>query len=109
MRKTIVFIIVLTLAIFLGSACDSGLKIVKMEVIHYPYNIVYIAGQDSEIDLAGGRVKLITAEGQSVVVSMNNSKELEISSNIDYNKPGVYIVKVIRTEEIFCQFPVQLL
>lgn len=96
--------IILILAL---AGCDEGLRITRMEIASYPSNIVYIIGENSRLDMSGGQVKLITADGHSAVVAMNEQGN-RITSDVDFTTPGVYIVTISRAESLKCQFPVQV-
>lgn len=63
MRKIMTSIVIC--CILFCSGCDSGLKVVGLEITHYPSNIVYHVGESTEINLDGGLVRLVTKDGPS--------------------------------------------
>ncbi len=107
MRKLLI-LVVTTFFCILAAGCDSGLLIVGMEIETYPDKIVYFVGDDNELDLTGGVVEYILKQKSKGVEDMNDTN-ISISHNIDFNKPGVYVVKLERHPTAVCEFPIQVI
>lgn len=111
--RRLVLLIMSVLLLLSICGCDTGLKIVGIEIEEYPDRIVYFSGTDNELDLSGGAIYLITKDNMK-----DNSrdgthekmidKSIEVIHNIDFNKPGVYVVELKRGEFI-CKFPIQVI
>lgn len=104
-RLLLAMLMIITILILAG--CDEGLRITRMEIANYPSNIVYVIGENSRLDMSGGQVKLITADGHSGVVAMNEQGN-RITSDVDFTTPGVYSVTISRANSVRCEFPVQV-
>jgi hypothetical protein len=105
--KKIVIVWLSILLIITGSGCDSSLEIVGMEIVQYPNKIVYFSGVDKELDLTGGVVNYIL-KGKSKTTADMWDKYITVSHNIDFNKPGVYVVELKR-HNTSCKFPIQVI
>lgn len=105
MRKLAVSFVLFCITFF-TSACDTGLEIINMSIDTYPNNIVYVKGNESEINLSGGTILLISKDGTETIEEMSN-EYVEVNSTIDFNKPGVYVV-TLKRGEFTCDFPVQV-
>lgn len=79
-----------------------------------PDKLVYIAGQDTELDLRGGEITLITnpvlffpeevREGQLMIWHSDG-----FNYNIDFNTPGIYVVMFnFGTDEVEASFEIQV-
>ena len=89
------------------TACDMGLEITGIEIEQYPSKIVYLEDVDSELDLTGGVIALNTKNGKKYEYAMEDN-QIEISHNVDFNTPGVYVVTLVRHQYV-CKFPVQVI
>lgn len=107
MKKIIVLLFSILLSISV-SGCDSGLKIVGMEIEKFPDRIVYFSGVDKELDLTGGVVNYIL-KGSSKAAKDMGDRGITVSHNIDFDKPGVYVVKLERNEAAYCKFAVEVI
>lgn len=87
--------------------CDSSLAVVSMEISKYPDRIVYYVGVDEELDLTGGLIIRTTKSGNVELESMEDIY-FDVSHEINFNNPGVYVVK-IQSGDFICKFPVQVL
>lgn len=113
----VLLILLIVAALFL-SACDSGLKYVKMEVETIPEKIVYYVGEDIALQFDGGTVKLTTADGSTSTEDMRTYTYREedtaggedrfISSNVNFNRPGEYTVTIQQTKELSCQYTIEV-
>ena len=106
MRKLLILVITAFFCI-LAVGCDSGLEIAGMEIEKYPDKIVYFSGIDNELDLTGGVIKYIHKEKSEGIADMDG-RHITISHNIDFNKPGVYVVELKR-HVASCEFPIQVI
>lgn len=106
MNRIIILLISVLFAIS-ATGCDSGLEIVGIEIEKYPDKIVYCSGIDKELDLTGGVVNLILKQKTKTAVSMAGD-EINVIHNIDFNKPGVYVVELERNNAV-CKFPIQVI
>ena len=115
--KTRVFSVLLLL-VFLLSACDSGLKYVKMEIETLPEKTVYYVGEDTVLQFDGGLVKLTTADGSTSTEDLRSytyrkesgsgGEARYISSNVNFDLPGKYTVTVHQTKELSCQYVIEV-
>lgn len=105
--KKIALIIIIMSTLILNTGCDSGLEIIGISIEKYPESIVYILGSEDELNLSGGTINLISKDGTNYIEAMSND-EIEVSHNIDFNKPGVYVV-TLKRGEFSCNFPVQVI
>jgi hypothetical protein len=84
-------------------SCESGLEIVGLEIHQYPDKIVYIIGADTDLDLAGLGIYIITRDdkksGERNNIMMYGDNNFHVSSiehEIDFNKAGIYVVTLTR-------------
>ena len=111
------FLLCILLFILVFSACDSGLKYVKMEILSLPEKTTYEAGTDRALRFDGGLVRLTTADGSTSVEDLQSytyqnenvkGKGMYITSDVDFSAAGVYTVTVWQTEDLFCQYTVEV-
>lgn len=105
--KKILGLLLSTLLFFSVSGCDSSLEIVGMEIEKYPDRIVYFVGVDKELDLTGGVVNYIL-KGNSKKAEDMEDRYITVSHQINFNKPGVYVVELKRGT-VLCKFPIQVI
>lgn len=112
MKKALLTLIIVVCFLCVVCGCDDGLKIVGMEISHYPNRIVYVKGVDHKVDLTGGKVNILLKDGDKVELSLDDQYILEgdilVGDNIDFSKPGIYKVMLTRYTES-CEFPVQVI
>ncbi len=111
----IVFIVLFTLLL---SACDSGLKYVKMEIETFPEKLVYYVGEDASLQFDGGIVRLTTADGSESLEELRSyayrqdgmagEEDRFISSNVNFSVPGEYTVTIQQTKELSCQYVIEV-
>lgn len=106
MRKIMVLLLSILFSISV-SGCDSSLEIVGMEIEKFPDRIVYFSGVDKGLDLTGGVVNYILKGDSKTAVDMGD-KHITVSHQIDFNKPGVYVVELKRYTAS-CKFPIQVI
>lgn len=106
--RKIIALVVTILFIIIVMGCDSGLKIVGMEIKQYPNKIVYFAEIDNKLDLTGGFVNYILINKSKSSSDMINHS-ITVTHDIDFNKPGVYVVKLERHPTAVCEFPIQVI
>ena len=111
--KRYTLLVVLLLLLVLLSACDSGLKYVKMEVETLPEKTVYYVGEDTALQFDGGTVKLTTADGSTSIEEMQSYTVREdpdrgISSNVNFSLPGKYTVTIQQTKGILCHYVIEV-
>ena len=92
--------------LFFLSACDSGLKIVEVELEKYPLRIVYLQNIDTTLDLLGGRAIILTQDGGR---HREYLSELPFTHNIDFEEPGVYEVSFATEHYEAFSFAVQVI
>ena len=102
------------------NGCDAGLEIIGMEIVTYPDKLIYVAGVDTELNYSGGSVKLLLLQGEtenSTDPEENQPRLIEdilenspdaVETNIDFEKEGVYTVKIYKTENVWVEFAVQV-
>ena len=110
--KTRVFSVLLLL-VFLLTACDSGLKYIKMEIETLPEKTVYYVGEDTALQFDGGTVKLTTRDGTTCIEDMQSYTVREdpdrgISSTVDFSVPGKYTVTIQQTKGLVCYYVVEV-
>lgn len=111
-------LIVVVLLGLLFSACDSGLKYVKMEIETLPEKTVYYVGEDTTLQFDGGTVKLTTADGSTYTEDLSaytyrpnenpGNEDVSITSDVNFNLPGEYTVTVHQTKELSCQYGIEV-
>ncbi len=106
MKRIVSSIVVLLLSVSI-MGCDSGMKIVKMDIKAFPDRIVYVCNQDKELDLSGGVLEYTLKEGSKAESEMNDLA-ITVSHSISFDKPGVYVVELKRGE-FQCKFPVEVI
>lgn len=112
LHMVFVFLCVALLAV----GCDYGLEYIEMEITEYPHRIAYYAGQDNQLDLSGGKIKLRTRDGHEDYFDMIET-EFDVYHSVDFDKEGVYVVEIKRANvmngttlsKISCKFPVQII
>ncbi|MDR0325318.1 MAG: hypothetical protein LBI19_04385 [Oscillospiraceae bacterium] len=88
-------------------ACDSGLRMIDMEIESYPDKLIYVISMDNELNLDGGTIRITAKENAgNAVVEM--SAESRISHDIDFTKEGIYVVSITRGSEFSVSFPIQV-
>lgn len=107
MKKVFVSIVFFFLSITL-TGCDASLEIMGMEVLNYPNRLVYIANKDNELDLSGGEFKFIYKDKRIDSKEQMAGDQAKIQHDIDFSKPGVYIVTIYRHDDAQIQFPIQV-
>jgi hypothetical protein len=92
-------------------ACDSGLRIVGLELVTYPDKLLYVVGIDSELNLEGGTIAIVTKDDEK---NGNRFPEpmdtlgINVKHDIDFTKEGIYVVHFERAG-YGVSFPVQVL
>lgn len=88
-----------------------------------PEKLIYIAGKDTSLDLAGGKVcysvypeyanGLPCAQNDDAdCENIRDMEELKVKAEIDFSKPGVYLVTLeddSRTFSTWCHFYIQVI
>jgi len=87
---------------------DEGLEIMGIEVAQYPDRLVYIQNVDTKLDLSGGKLNILLKQGNKVLDEMA-SDQIIIEENVDFTKPGIYIVKLYSHNNGYAEFPVQVI
>lgn len=110
--------------IFVDSYEENQEPLLKRSfVIHsYPDKLTYVAGQDTELDLSGGKLCLFELPVESPFVSCVETErhapcepipmeEYEPLHTIDFSEPGMYVVsfKTNQGEVLQCGFPVEVI
>lgn len=98
------------------SACDSGLKYVKIDVYQLPDQTVYYIGEDSSLRFDGGAVCLTIADGRTYIEDMQSYTYQKsgsgddfvryISSDVNFDIAGTYTVTIYQTKKLYCQYKV---
>ena len=121
MRMLNFFICVVMCAILM--ACDSGLRVVGIEINTYPDKLFYVIGIDSELEISGGSVTFINRDNRNRDRSGERGQSLErfgsvrihgtdfttIVHEIDFLAEGVYTVKLLWPPDFQTTFPVQVI
>jgi hypothetical protein len=111
MRK-IIFSLIVTCFVTVFCACDVGLRIVGMEVEHYPDKLFYVIGVDDSLDLEGGAIRRLNKAGNTQILTMDEVRtahtlEPTVRHDIDFTKEGIYVVQ-LRWADFSVSFPVQV-
>jgi hypothetical protein len=96
LRKKVLLLLCAVMALTLLAGCEPG---VKMVVISKPPDkLIYIAGQDTELDLTGGE---LIEHSNAIPFFPSSAREgtmdslhlgIHLNHEIDFNTPGVYLV-----------------
>lgn len=78
-----------------------------MKIEKYPNKIVYFLEVDNEVELTGGVVEYILKQNSKSAANMGD-EHITGSHDIDFNKPGVYVVELKR-HIASCKFPIQVI
>ena len=106
MTKKILLILCMLIILNLFASC--GLYSYSFVIIKYPERLVYVAGYDTELDLTGGEVgKIIVKLGVETTDIFPMSSSL-IVHKIDFDVPGVYMVKIYNSYNQEVKFAVQV-
>lgn len=86
------------------TTCHYCLEIwCKSEAFHF--------GKDMKVDLSGGKIGIITKNGSELVCPLkyedHDCAYVTISTNADFSTEVVYVVKVLRGESRFVEYPIQ--
>lgn len=107
-----IFVLITTLLfVFLSSSCDMGLEIVDGFISQYPTRIAYVLNSDTQLDLSGLEVTLITKDKNTVRAKWDDDYCLgyvEIIEEIDFSIAGVYVVTVTG-HNFSCAFAIEVL
>ena len=90
--KKILLILCAVMMLSLLAGCPGSIK--SVAVAKLPDKLTYIAGQDTELDLAGGEVTYYYWNASPHTMPMIEDSD-SITHDIDFKMPGVYIVTVI--------------
>lgn len=105
LKTGILLSLIMACLIFL-SACEDSLEYVALKIISYPDKIVYVKDVDTQLSAEGFEVQTITRGGHKG--SLVPSALYEAGRNIDFSKEGVQIVKVKLNNELYVEFPIQI-
>ena len=94
MKKRI-FLLFILLSVFLFG-CDAGVEIVGMEIYTYPDKLIYVAGEDTELDLTGGEVYFLVRQGDRGNRYSMYYHFITVTHDIDFSVPGTYVVTLTR-------------
>ena len=117
MKKKMMIALSLLIICTLIASCDSGLAYQKMEFLTLPEKTVYKVGEDSILQFDGGMIQLTTRDGRTETRTLNDYTYQHsdcyqqvvggfISSNVNFDVPGEYIVTVWQTKDVCCQYVV---
>ena len=97
-----------------GCVLPNDYRMKKAMLIEPPDKLVYIAGQDKELDLSGGRVIKFADfdHGVYTLVRLNQFRLKYTQTDADFNREGVYLVNITKRrwwffEVKYFQFTVQ--
>ncbi|MCL1809618.1 MAG: hypothetical protein FWG42_07645 [Clostridiales bacterium] len=111
MRITVIIFLCIAICFSLG-ACDAGLRVVGFELVTYPHKLFYVIGVDSEIDIDGGTVQIVTIDDKKHPERMRADQmsysRLDVEHEIDFSTEGIYLVTVSWSPDFFVAFPVQV-
>ena len=97
--KKVLLCTILAASLVLLMSCEPAVK--NVIISQYPHKLIYVVGYDTELDLSGGELTFFMSDGSVRVNSMEISSSHHVSHNIDFDKPGVYIVGVISNSYTF--------
>jgi len=106
--KKICRILILIVLLSALTGCDEGLRIIGMEIVNYPDKLIYVANKDDKLDLSGGKIELILKDKAAQSIDPMTEEEMEILHDIDFSKPGIYIVTLYRNDDAKVEFPIQV-
>lgn len=117
MRKRFLLFVLLTVALLVFSACDSGLRYSKMEIVSLPEKLVYDT-TDTALDFSGGAVRLTTIDGHAETKEMSAytyqtrqiAKAVDVGryifSDVNFSIPGEYTVTIFQTDGVMCSYTI---
>lgn len=112
MPKTIhrfILTIAIACCLCMFTACDAGNEIMEIKLGKLPDRIVYIAGVDKKLDLSGATILMYVKSGDVREDDIYDEYAVDITHNIDFNKPGVYGVEIHRGGAYKFIIPVQVI
>jgi len=92
-------VLLLIIAVLHLSSCEAGNEIVSVEVSQLPDKMVYIAGVDESLDMAGCMIRLHIRNGSISDIVFDNWPFVFIRHEIDFSTPGEYAVRFYWGEE----------
>jgi hypothetical protein len=110
LRKRILSFFILAILTFIISSCDSGLEVKDISISKYPERIIYIVGEDKELDLTGCEIEVTTKSGIKSIEKMDDEhfrNLYTIQEDVNYNKAGVYKINILRHKSS-CSFAIQV-
>lgn len=109
MKKFICVLLVLVCLVSAISCVDEGLMITKIFIVKYPVKIAYVMGRDTELDVSGCEILIETKDGGTRVSKLDEEREqFKIEEAIDFNKAGIYVVKIDRGQ-VQCDFAIEVI
>lgn len=111
MKRVLISIL---LIISLGglSACKALPKtVVKMEIGQKPTKLIYILGQDTQLDLTGAYVLFTYSNQETTEVKMDlleGDPNFVINKTVDFNTVGVYTIEIIRMGDLKASFEIEV-
>ena len=107
MKKNMRFVL-LILFCFLLLGCDAGVEIVGIEIHSYPDQRLYVTSVDTELNLSGGEIYFLLRYGGRSWYSYSMYYDaITITHDIDFNKPGIYVVTLSRHRGV-TQFEIEV-
>jgi len=74
------------------SSCDSGGKIISVEVYQLPYKIIYVAGMTDSLDMYGCIIRIDTRREGAFYDLFEDAYFATVRHEIDFSIPGEYEV-----------------
>ena len=110
----------------LGNMCREIQDEYVLSIHSYPDKLVYVAGQDTELDLTGGEICFSRSERQmngfsctlddrsidsaALCGHVADMRTVPYSTNVDFAVPNVYLVKFdCYSGSVSCAFPIEVI
>lgn len=111
--KRISFLSVLAVLLLFLSACDTGLRFEKIELVTVPYKTSYTTGEDEVLDFTGGQIRLTTLDGRTedhdflwFTYHKESNRFPCICSDVNFAIPGEYTVTIWQSDTLYCQYTI---
>jgi len=110
--KKVLISILLFISLLSLSACKALSKtVVKMEIGQKPTKLIYILGQDTQLDLSGAYVLFTYSNQETAEIKMDileGDPNFVFNASVDFNTVGTYSIEIIRMGDLKTSFDIEV-